>query len=273
MRFFYCIMERYVKLYESIIDWQHFKQPGYLQVWISILMRANYKDGYDRQGRKVKKGQVILSQREFCEDCGMSRNTFIRVLYGLKKSGEIKIETDRNYTLVTIVNWSKYQNDGVIGGICSGSNFEPRVEPRVEPKVEPIQEIIEIKKERKNIYIYKPTEFKKFFDSLNNLWRESAMMAIKVTSHTEFDNWIEDFINYAIATSDETKSENQIKGHFINWVKQEKKNRERQQQKTQYTPQKNVAPCNTPEKYAMDISSRDFSQGFVKIQHNNNTNN
>lgn len=122
------------------------------------------------------------------------------------------------------------------------------------------------------IYIYKPTEFKRLFDSLNNIWRESAMMAIKVTSHTEFDKWIEDFINYAIATSDEPKSDNQIKGHFINWVKQEKKNRERQQ-KTQYTPQKNVAPCNTPEKYAMDISSRDFSQGFVKIQHNNNTNN
>lgn len=263
-------MNRYIKLYESILDWQHFKQPGYLQVWISILMRVNYKDGYDRQGRKVKKGQVILSQREFCEDCGMSRNTLIKVLDGLKKSGEIKIETDRNYTLVTIVNWSKYQNDGAIGGIGSGSKFEPKVEPRiepqVEPKVEPIQESIEIKKERNNLYIYKPTEFKNFFDSLNNLWRESAMMATKVTSHTEFDKWIEDFINYAIATSDEPKSENQIKGHFINWVKQEKKNREKQ--KTQYLSQKNVAPCNSPEKYAMDISSRDFSQGFVKIPHN-----
>lgn len=150
-------MDRFVKLFSKILDWKHYKQPHYLQVFVALLFRANWKNSYDRSGREIKRGQAIISQREFCDDCGVTRNTLAKILNGLAESGEITIETNNNYSLITIVNYDKFQsinedieivdkeenNSGLISGLISGSVSGSKIEPQGEPPIEPIIEYIE----------------------------------------------------------------------------------------------------------------------------------
>ena len=146
---FFFSMDRFVKLFSKILDWKHYKQPHYLQVFVALLFRANWKNSYDRIGREIRRGQAIISQREFCDDCGVTRNTLSKILNGLAESGEIKIETNNNYSLITIVNYDKFQsiNDELEivdeeddkGGSISGSKIEPQGEPQGEPIIEYIE--------------------------------------------------------------------------------------------------------------------------------------
>jgi DNA-binding MarR family transcriptional regulator len=104
-------MGRFVKIFDNIEEWQHFKRNNFLQVWILLLMNANYKESYDSYGRKIHVGQVVLSQIQFAERCGITRPTLSNILKSLEKSGEITMETKRNYTLVTILKYKNYQQD------------------------------------------------------------------------------------------------------------------------------------------------------------------
>ena len=104
-------MGRFVKIFDNIEEWQHFKRNNFLQVWILLLMDANYKESYDSYGRKIHVGQVVLSQNRFAERCGITKPTLSNILKSLEKSGEITMNTKRNYTLVTIMKYKNYQQD------------------------------------------------------------------------------------------------------------------------------------------------------------------
>lgn len=104
-------MGKFVKIFDNIEEWRHFKRNNFLQVWILLLMDANYKESYDCYGRKIHVGQVVLSQNRFAERCGITRPTLSNILKSLEESGEITMETKRNYTLVTILKYKNYQQD------------------------------------------------------------------------------------------------------------------------------------------------------------------
>ena len=74
-------------------------------------MDANYKESYDSYGRKIHVGQVVLSQNRFAERCGITKPTLSNILRSLEESGEITMNTKRNYTLVTIIKYKNYQQD------------------------------------------------------------------------------------------------------------------------------------------------------------------
>lgn len=263
-------------MYESIIEWQHFKQSNYLQVFLSLIFRANYKDGFDRQGRKIHIGQAVISQREFAEECGVSRNTLISVLNGLVSSGEITINNDRNYSLITIKNYKKWQKDQgeeIAVGSVSGSKIEPKVEPlaipkdepQVEPKTEPIQEV---NKERKIEYnnnslsIIRATEFENFLVGQNSLWYENTKVALREPSEEKIRQLIKRFSAEMIARDEQAKTENDLKKHFVSWCKIEIDKEKKEEQRKQ---QIKTAPSNSPDKFARNISQKDFSKGFEKF--------
>lgn len=284
MVFFIVMNNRFIKLYESILEWQHFKQSNYLQVFLSLIFRANYKDGFDRQGRKIHIGQAVISQREFAEECGVSRNTLISVLNGLVSSGEITINNDRNYTLITIKNYKKWQKDQgeeIAVGSVSGSKIEPKDEPKVEPlaipknepQVEPKDEPIqEVNKDRKIEYnnnslsIIRATEFENFLDGQNSLWFENTKVALREPSEEKIRQLIKRFSAEMIARDEQAKTENDLKKHFVSWCKIEiDKEKKEEQRKSVGFQQTKTATSNSPEKFAKNISQKDFSKGFEKF--------
>jgi hypothetical protein len=146
-------MERWIKLYEKIKEWQHYQEPTVLLVFIDILLSANTKDGWSL-GRMIKRGELVTSVAQIMFSTGIkSDNTVRAALRKLEASGEIKRERFGNGSKITIIQFDKYQ------GLESPKRQEPR-------QPEDIEEPEELPQESEN------TETEAMWDAVIEPWLE-----------------------------------------------------------------------------------------------------
>ena len=146
-------MERWIKLYEKIKEWQHYQEPTVLLVFIDILLSANTKDGWSL-GRMIKRGELVTSVAQIMFSTGIkSDNTVRAALRKLEASVEIKRERFGNGSKITIIQFDKYQ------GLESPKRQEPR-------QPEDIEEPEELPQESEN------TETEAMWDAVIKPWLE-----------------------------------------------------------------------------------------------------
>lgn len=83
-----------------------------LHVWIECLLRAAHKDTEFYQGRikiSLKAGQFVMGRDEFGKTIGQSGSTTWYWINRFKVDNMIDISTSKKGTVVTIINWVKYQ--------------------------------------------------------------------------------------------------------------------------------------------------------------------
>lgn len=85
-------------MHRSLLEWEHFKEPYVLVVFLALLLSADKKTGI-----------TDLSISELEKLTGLSRHTIIKSINVLKESGEISRGTLKNSSMTTISNFSKYQ--------------------------------------------------------------------------------------------------------------------------------------------------------------------
>lgn len=99
----------YIKLNRSILDWQHYSESNYLIVFITLLLVANHSPRWWK-GKRISRGQTMISVNSLSDICGLSKPTIVKVLKGLERSGEItRTKLQRLNSLTTILNYDKYQ--------------------------------------------------------------------------------------------------------------------------------------------------------------------
>lgn len=116
-------MDGWIKLYSKMKEWEWFTDAYVLQVFVFLLLSANFKDG-KTCGRPVKRGQYLTSIRGLAAALQMNERTAMRALKTLVESDTIEVQSDRqNGTLITIKKYSEYQE-----------NQSRRVAPNTTPK-------------------------------------------------------------------------------------------------------------------------------------------
>lgn len=95
-------------MYRSIIDWEWFKEHDMTCFFIYCLSNANLEDRTWR-GVFVKRGQLLVSRSIVCRELGIEERRYRTIISRLQKSGEIEVDTSGPSTLITIVNWDRYQ--------------------------------------------------------------------------------------------------------------------------------------------------------------------
>lgn len=98
----------WIKLHRKVIESQVFSDGELFRLWTYLLVRANYKPSFFR-GIKIEIGQVAFSQRMLVETLGVSRGTIQRHLKKLEDMGNITVNASRDFSVVTISQWSSYQ--------------------------------------------------------------------------------------------------------------------------------------------------------------------
>lgn len=106
----------YIKLYRRI--WENdFLSDGErftrMSAWLWLLTHANYKDGtFMKNGRlqHVQRGQMFTSIRYLSAIWGWDRKTVARYLGIMETEKMITVTGTQNGTLITIRNYSKYQD-------------------------------------------------------------------------------------------------------------------------------------------------------------------
>jgi hypothetical protein len=104
------------------------------EAWTDLQLRAAYVDReVERGGRfmKVKRGQILTSQKRLAGDWAWDRGSVAAFLRALERRGKISIETskstDTGYTLITLrENWQNWVQERPTE--AQDTNIEPRIE-------------------------------------------------------------------------------------------------------------------------------------------------
>lgn len=99
----------FVKLYRSLIFSNFFKKPETLKVFIYILLTANFKSG-EFEGKIIHRGQLVTSYRKISLETGLSISKVRTALKNLQNSETIALSPTSKFTIITIVNYAKYQD-------------------------------------------------------------------------------------------------------------------------------------------------------------------
>ena len=103
-------MKGFVRLHRQMLSWEWYKNPISSRVFIHLLLTANTNDT-NCKGVTIKRGQTVTGRAFLSEALGLSVSNIRTALKNLENSGEIKVESNTRGTVITVINFDKYQVD------------------------------------------------------------------------------------------------------------------------------------------------------------------
>ena len=98
----------WIKLQRKLRNWGWYKDVPVKTLFIELLLIANHETG-TWQGREIRKGQCVTGRKQLSFNTGLSEQQVRTAMNKLIKTGEITIESTNKFTVITVVNYSKYQ--------------------------------------------------------------------------------------------------------------------------------------------------------------------
>ena len=103
----------WIALYRSIMEhWIWNTSSRRLQRWIDLLFLASWKDrevGFGSTMVKLKRGQIVISQRMLMSRWKTNNTTVKTTLKLFVDNSMIQCHSTRNYMIITVTNYDKYQ--------------------------------------------------------------------------------------------------------------------------------------------------------------------
>ncbi len=110
-------MDGWIKLHRQTIDSRVFVNDGLLKVWVWCLLKANHsqqwvdiKTGRGTTEVKVLPGQFVFGRKTAAKSLKMKPDTVYSRMKKLEKMENINMQNNTHYSIISIVNWSSYQN-------------------------------------------------------------------------------------------------------------------------------------------------------------------
>lgn len=98
----------FIKLHRSILDWEWYRDEHTKNVFLHLLLNANWEDSRF-QGCEVPKGSLVTSYASIAESLGISVKSVRTAIKHLKSTGEVAVKGHSHFSIVTLINWEKYQ--------------------------------------------------------------------------------------------------------------------------------------------------------------------
>lgn len=99
----------FIKLHRSILDWEWYGDRNTRDLFIHLLLKANHEPT-KWKGITVERGQTVTGRLALSKELGISERSVRTALNHLKSTNELTIKATNKYSLVTIVNYAKYQD-------------------------------------------------------------------------------------------------------------------------------------------------------------------
>lgn len=140
-------MSGWIKSHRSLLDWEWWSDHNTSRLFIYLLHAANYKPSKWR-GRTIQAGQLLTGRKKLAIEVGISEQSVRTSLERLKSTGEVAIQSTSQYSIITVCNYTKYQEVDLSN---NQQDNQPANKPTtsVQPASNHIQEDQEIKKKKK----------------------------------------------------------------------------------------------------------------------------
>lgn len=101
----------WIKMHRRFIDWKWYYDGNTMRVFFHILLTCNY-EAKNWENITIESGQLVTSLSSLSSKLGISVKKIRLSLSKLKETGEVTIKTTNRYSIITVQNWSEYQNEG-----------------------------------------------------------------------------------------------------------------------------------------------------------------
>lgn len=108
--FLWRFMSGYIALHRKILDWQWWGSVNHRVLFLELLLRANYKETKWRN-EIIAPGQLLTGEHQLSSWTGLTRSKLRTALRDLEMTNEIARKKTSKYSIITVINWQKYQND------------------------------------------------------------------------------------------------------------------------------------------------------------------
>jgi len=106
----------YILLHRKTINSDVFKNSELLKLWVWCLSKANYKHttttivvNNKPNIIKLEPGQFIFGRKKAANQLNMKETTVRKRMRKLEELDNIRIKATHNYSIITIIDWRKYQ--------------------------------------------------------------------------------------------------------------------------------------------------------------------
>ena len=111
----------WIKLHRQSLQSSVWENPNTWMVWCWCLMRANHephKFPFNGDDIEIESGQFITGQFQAVAELnpkkhkfGITANKYRAITAYLVKTKRIALKTTNKFSLITVLNWHKFQND------------------------------------------------------------------------------------------------------------------------------------------------------------------
>lgn len=98
----------WIYLHKKMLNWGWYSDNNTKSVFLDFLLTASYEDTIWR-GIPIKRGQVITGRDKLSQRLGINVQSLRTAIKRLKSTNEITTKSTNKYTIITVVNYDKYQ--------------------------------------------------------------------------------------------------------------------------------------------------------------------
>ena len=99
----------YIKINRSLLEWGWYKDKNTSRLFIHMLLKANWKDGFFL-GIEIKRGSFVSSLAKLSEETNLSVREIRTALKHLESTGEVTSTKYNKFTVFTVNNYCSYQS-------------------------------------------------------------------------------------------------------------------------------------------------------------------
>lgn len=99
----------FIALHRSLLSWGWHTDPATGWLFVNLLLMANWTDS-EWQGMTIERGQLVTGRKALAAQTGLSEQTVRTSLNRLKSTNEITIASTNKFSVITIVNYGKFQD-------------------------------------------------------------------------------------------------------------------------------------------------------------------
>lgn len=103
------VQNGFVALHRSLLSWGWHADPATGWLFVNLLLMANWTDS-EWRGMTIKRGQLVTGRKALAAQTGLSEQTVRTSLNRLKSTNEITIASTNKFSVITIVNYGKFQD-------------------------------------------------------------------------------------------------------------------------------------------------------------------
>ena len=111
----------YVKVDRKMLESDLIREPVTFTVFMYLLLSANYREG-EYSGQQIHRGESVVSYPRIASATGVTERQARTALSKLVKSGRVSVRRYPKFSVVTLLNYDKYQSvSGRKSGECQSN--------------------------------------------------------------------------------------------------------------------------------------------------------